>query len=84
MYENTKHVFAKHGILVDNPRMDIQKMLAQKNASVSKLTGGIEYLFKKNGVCFFLFSSFCFFALYLIFLRFPMKKDLVKLQRLIL
>lgn len=50
MYEDTKHTFAKHGILVDNPRMDIKKMLSQKDASVTKLTGGIEYLFKKNGV----------------------------------
>jgi dihydrolipoamide dehydrogenase len=52
MFTEAKHSFAKHGILVDNPRMDITKMLAQKDSSVSKLTGGIEYLFKKNGVTY--------------------------------
>jgi dihydrolipoamide dehydrogenase len=52
MYTEAKHSFAKHGILVDNPRMDITRMLAQKDSSVSKLTGGIEYLFKKNGVTY--------------------------------
>jgi len=52
MYTEAKHTFAKHGILVDNPRVDIQKMLASKDSSVTKLTGGIEYLFKKNGVTY--------------------------------
>src|SRR5205809_6836255 len=47
MYHDAKHTFAKHGILVDNPRVDLPKMLAQKDSSVTKLTGGIEYLFKK-------------------------------------
>jgi dihydrolipoamide dehydrogenase len=32
-------------------------MLKSKNASVKKLTGGIEYLFKKNGVCKVFFHS---------------------------
>jgi len=50
MFEQANHTFAKHGVIVDNPRIDLKKMLAQKDLSVSKLTGGIEYLFKKNQV----------------------------------
>jgi pyruvate/2-oxoglutarate dehydrogenase complex dihydrolipoamide dehydrogenase (E3) component len=52
MYEQTKHTFASQGVIVDNPRVDIQQMLKHKDTSVTKLTGGIEYLFKKNGVWF--------------------------------
>jgi len=50
MYEEAKHSFANHGILVDNPRVDIEKMHKTKDNTVKQLTGGIEHLFKKNGV----------------------------------
>jgi dihydrolipoamide dehydrogenase len=62
MYEQTKHTFEKHGILVDNPRVDIAKMLKHKDSSVSTLTAGVEHLFKKNGVCSLL--GFCILFIY--------------------
>ncbi len=49
-FEAVSHKFATHGISVTGARMDIEKMLARKDAIVSKMTGGIEYLFKKNKI----------------------------------
>ena len=50
MYESAKHTLAKHGVLVDNLRVDLGKMMAQKDQAVTGLTKGIEGLFKKNGL----------------------------------
>jgi dihydrolipoamide dehydrogenase len=44
------HELGEHGISVENIQLDIGKMLARKDAVVSKLTGGINFLFKKNKV----------------------------------
>ena len=50
MYETaTKHA-AAHGVIVEGARMDIGKMMEQKDAAVAGLTKGIEGLFKKNKV----------------------------------
>lgn len=50
MFAEAKHSFASHGILVDNPRVDVDAMMKQKSNAVSGLTKGIEGLFKKNKV----------------------------------
>ena len=42
-----------HGISVKGVSLDVGKMIARKNAIVDKMTGGIQYLFKKNKVTFF-------------------------------
>ncbi|EIE20004.1 dihydrolipoamide dehydrogenase of glycine decarboxylase from pisum Sativum [Coccomyxa subellipsoidea C-169] len=44
--KNAEH----HGIIVDGARLDIDKMMAQKDNAVSGLTKGIEGLFKKYKV----------------------------------
>lgn len=44
------HDFAEHGITAAKPLMDAKKMIARKDGIVSKLTGGIGLLFKKNKV----------------------------------
>src|SRR6185437_14355764 len=41
---------AQNGIVVDNPRLDADKLQAYKDAIVKKLTGGVRGLFKGNGV----------------------------------
>ena len=41
---------AKFGFSCDNPRMDVGQMQAEKAKAVGELTGGIEFLFKKNKV----------------------------------
>lgn len=51
MYEEANHSFAEHGIVIDGTvSMDVEKMLKNKNKVVKGLTGGIEFLFKKNKV----------------------------------
>jgi len=52
-YHDAKSEFAKHGIVIDNVRIDIDKMQESKAATVDGLTGGIEYLFKKYNVDYF-------------------------------
>lgn len=42
--------FALHGIAIDPPRLDLDAMLLRKDDVVRKLTDGIAYLFKKNGI----------------------------------
>ena len=54
---NSSHHFSfakreakEHGVLVDNVRLDLPTMLRRKDATVKQLTGGVEFLIKKNGV----------------------------------
>ncbi len=49
-FEKTSHHLADHGITVGDVKIDTAKMLARKDAIVEKMTGGIEYLFKKNKI----------------------------------
>ena len=49
-YEDATKHFETHGIIVDNVKADIAKMLDRKNKVVGDLTKGIDYLFKKNGI----------------------------------
>ncbi|MEX3526384.1 MAG: dihydrolipoyl dehydrogenase [Burkholderia sp.] len=49
-FEKTSHHLADHGITVGEVKIDTAKMLARKDAIVEKMTGGIEYLFKKNKI----------------------------------
>jgi glycine/D-amino acid oxidase-like deaminating enzyme len=52
MYHQAHKELHKHGVLVDNVRIDVAKMMAQKATAVSGLTKGIEGLFKKNKVTY--------------------------------
>ncbi|MGN6317902.1 dihydrolipoyl dehydrogenase [Trinickia sp.] len=49
-FENASHHLDVHGISVGEPKMDVAKMMARKDGIVEKMTGGIEYLFKKNKI----------------------------------
>ncbi len=49
-FENIGHHSAAHGISVGELQIDVQKMIARKDAIVQKMTAGIQYLFKKNKV----------------------------------
>lgn len=49
-YEDAKLHFADYGVICDNVRFDLDKMMKQKDTAVKGLTQGIEYLFKKNKV----------------------------------
>eukprot|EP00768_Dysnectes_brevis_P003592 gnl/Dysnectes_brevis/2556_a3075_885.p1 GENE.gnl/Dysnectes_brevis/2556_a3075_885~~gnl/Dysnectes_brevis/2556_a3075_885.p1 ORF type:complete len:487 (+),score=169.03 gnl/Dysnectes_brevis/2556_a3075_885:1284-2744(+) len=50
MYHEAIHSFPEHGISVENPKMDISKMLEQKVNGLTSLAGGIDHLFAKNGI----------------------------------
>lgn len=51
MYEEAQKEFAEHGVIIDGKvSIDVEKMMKNKAKSVAGLTGGIEYLFKKNKV----------------------------------
>ena len=51
MYEYAMKDFAKQGINIEGTvSVDLKKMTANKKKTVAGLTGGIEYLFKKNKV----------------------------------
>jgi dihydrolipoamide dehydrogenase len=49
-FEEAQHHLADHGVKVGKVSLDLDKMMERKNKIVDQLTGGIEYLFKKNKV----------------------------------
>jgi dihydrolipoamide dehydrogenase len=51
--EATKH-FADHGLEVGSVKIDLAKMMARKQKVVTDNTKGIEFLFKKNKITYFI------------------------------
>jgi dihydrolipoamide dehydrogenase len=49
-FHDAAHSFEKLGIGISAPKIDVKKLLTNKNEIVSGLTGGIAGLFKKNKV----------------------------------
>ena len=49
LYEEIKHAL-NHGIAVEGAKIDLGKMMAQKDKAVAGLTQGVEMLLKKNKV----------------------------------
>src|SRR3712207_2378730 len=49
-FEKAKHHLGDHGIRIGEVGIDLPKMLARKDAIVSKMTKGIEFLFRKNKI----------------------------------
>ncbi|MFC4158488.1 dihydrolipoyl dehydrogenase [Chitinimonas lacunae] len=49
-YERALHKFADHGISTGTVKMDVAQMLKRKEDIISKNTGGIAFLFRKNKV----------------------------------
>ncbi|HVL58964.1 MAG TPA: dihydrolipoyl dehydrogenase [Burkholderiaceae bacterium] len=49
-FEKAGHHLAEHGIDIAGVKLDLAKMMARKQAIVSKMTKGIEYLFRKNKI----------------------------------
>lgn len=50
MFAMARDKFAGHGIGVGDLTLDLAKMMARKDEVVKKLTDGIAFLFKKNGI----------------------------------
>jgi dihydrolipoamide dehydrogenase len=49
-FEKINHHAADHGIKVGAVSIDSKKMIARKDDIVTKMTGGIQYLFRKNKI----------------------------------
>ncbi len=49
-YDKVRQHLEPHGITVSGAKIDVAKMQARKDAIVTKMTKGIEFLFKKNKV----------------------------------
>ncbi|NCX56021.1 MAG: FAD-dependent oxidoreductase, partial [Burkholderiaceae bacterium] len=46
-YENIAHHVSDHGITVKDVSVDVKKVIARKDDIVTKMTGGIQFLFRK-------------------------------------
>ncbi len=51
-YHKAKKDFNQQGIEIENIKLNIEKMMSNKNKSVQVLTKGVEFLFKKNKVTY--------------------------------
>src|SRR6201991_3119599 len=49
-YEAASGGLAKHGVKLGSVELDLPGMMADKDKAVKGLTGGVEFLFKKNKV----------------------------------
>ncbi len=52
-FSQAKHDFADFGILIDEPKVDLAKMISRKNSVVETTTKGISFLMDKNKVTVF-------------------------------
>lgn len=52
-FHEARHEFGSHGINFDSVKLDLPTMMGRKNKIVKDLTGGIEFLFKKNKITSF-------------------------------
>ena len=52
-FENAKHNFANHGIIINEPKADLARMVERKNEVVDQTTKGINFLMDKNKVTVF-------------------------------
>ena len=50
LYAQAKTHFDRHGIQIENIRLDLAAMLARKDRVVKTLTDGVAFLFKKNKI----------------------------------
>tara|TARA_B100001093_G_scaffold282591_1_gene270008 strand:+ start:1506 stop:2909 length:1404 start_codon:yes stop_codon:yes gene_type:complete len=51
-YDKAKNDFSKQGIEISNVKLNIEKMMLNKDKTVQVLTKGVEFLFKKNKVTY--------------------------------
>ncbi len=50
MFEAASHSFAKLGVGVGTPQLDLPAMMAHKDATVKSNVGGVDFLMKKNKI----------------------------------
>jgi dihydrolipoamide dehydrogenase len=52
-FENAKHNFVNHGIIINEPTADLARMVARKNEVVDQTTKGVKFLMDKNKITVF-------------------------------
>lgn len=52
-YEQAQHHFEEHGIKVSGVKLDLETLIGRKDSVVKQNNDGIQYLFKKNKVTFY-------------------------------
>ena len=52
-FHKAKKDFNQQGIEIEGIKLNIEKMMANKNKSIQVLTKGVEFLFKKNKITYF-------------------------------
>ena len=52
-FHKAKNDFNQQGIEIDGIKLNIEKMMSNKNKSIQVLTKGVEFLFKKNKITYF-------------------------------
>ena len=52
-FHKAKKDFNQQGIEIDGLKLNIEKMMSNKNKSIQVLTKGVEFLFKKNKITYF-------------------------------
>jgi dihydrolipoamide dehydrogenase len=52
-FENAKHNFANHGIIINEPKADLSRMIERKREVVDQTTKGIQFLMDKNKITVF-------------------------------
>jgi dihydrolipoamide dehydrogenase len=50
VFENVSHHLEDHGITISEVSIDVAKMQRRKEAIVTKMTGGVQFLFRKNKI----------------------------------
>ena len=59
-FQKAKKEFNQQGIEIDGIKLNIEKMMSNKNRSIQVLTKGVEFLFKKNKVTYIKGKGFSF------------------------
>lgn len=49
-YHNATHTFEKHGIDVQNPKVNLKQMMARKDEVISQTCDGVKFLMDKNKI----------------------------------
>lgn len=53
IFHAAQHDFASHGVVIRDTKLDLKTMMDRKSKIVADLTGGIDFLFKKNNITSF-------------------------------
>ena len=81
-YQKAKKDFNQQGIEIDGIKLNIEKMMSNKNKSIQVLTKGVEFLFKKIKLSILKVKEFFFLKMMLLFMKLRIK-DLMLKQKIL-